>query len=83
MPTAAERTPGSFSLRTTSPLGAVVPAPRRVEPFPRRASPWAGVPFERVMRPRSSTSSSFTCTMSPFLTTSSVFSVRPCCSSLM
>src|ERR1043165_5132980 len=35
------------------------------------------------MRPRSSTSRSWTRTMSPFLTTSSVFSVRPCCSSLM
>src|ERR1051326_5048735 len=36
---------------------------------------------ERRMRPRSSTSSSFTRTWSPFLTTSSVRSVRPCCSS--
>ena len=38
---------------------------------------------DSFMRPRSSTSSSLTWTMSPFLTTSSVFSVRPCCSSLM
>src|SRR5213078_1334477 len=36
---------------------------------------------ERRIRPRSSTSSSFTRTWSPFFTTSSVRSVRPCCSS--
>src|SRR5256712_2068690 len=35
------------------------------------------------IRPRSSTSSSFTRTLSPFFTTSSVRSVRPCCSSEM
>src|SRR5207248_1573182 len=38
---------------------------------------------ESRMRPRSSTSSSLTRTWSPFFTTSSVRSVRPCCSSEM
>src|SRR5437879_10079964 len=38
---------------------------------------------ESRIRPRSSTSSSFTRTWSPFFTTSSVRSVRPCCSSEM
>src|SRR5688500_3868050 len=63
------------------------PRPPRPPPFPSSSVAPSGFGrsafIERRSRPRSSRSSSFTFTRSPFFTTSSVFSVRPCLSSEM
>src|SRR5438477_7598602 len=60
------------------------PLPSSLFPLPASPSGFGESAFmDRRKRPRSSRSSSFTLTRSPFLTTSSVFSVRPCFSSEM
>src|SRR5579872_1237823 len=85
---------GSASLPAPAAAGSRSPPPcgRSLRwRSPRPSLGCSGVPsgfgmsafMERRRRPRSSLSMSFTRTVSPFLTTSSVFSVRPCWSSEM